>query len=371
MNSNQKKAYKCRSFFEHINSFIRTDRNKIKQYGTNISKDTCLDLISKIIFSIGLKHNINIYTGALISNKIDIINIDNKNQIDSLNDLLLTFSNQPEKILNNKVKRVKEINKSIESLSIGRIQLKNFQFEDKSLAEFLKDEIDNIKRNNTIISSYDSTKKDKNKIKWRPLTPVKNDNTIRKAISHQFNTIDNNNTSNKKISIKQRELIATKFNNNKTPSLTNQKITYCSFRNYIHPKKIIRPSTLRKEIPSTFNTNSRVKIFNKNIYTPVNKSTSYNTIQSPKKQSKYSFSSKPMTSNTSRNVSLISTPKNHFRNNNTCEGGLFSIKIDIRDLMEEDSNENNKINSSFATDTKSIDRLIIAQKIDENGNIVF
>lgn len=77
-----------------------------------------------------------------------------------------------------------------------------------------------------------------------------------------------------------------------------------------------------------------------------------------------------MTSNTSRNASLMSTPKNHFRSNNTCEG-LFNIKIDLRDLMKEDANEDNKVNSSFATDTKSIDKLIIDQKIDEYGNIVF
>lgn len=376
MNSIQKKKDKC-SFFDHIKSFINSNRNNKNQNDSSnkISKDSCFELINKFLSSIGFKHNINIYTGALISNKIGIINSDYKNQIDSLNEVLLTLSNQPKVLIpaKEKVSRSNGLNKSLESLSI---RLKNFQYEDKSLAEFLKDEIQNINRSNTIITSYDSTEITKNKDNWRPLTPAKNDCHIRKAISNQFNTIEyNNNTSitnvsQKSISIKQKQIIKTKLDNNPNTFQSNQKISYCSFRNYISPKKLNRPSTLRKDIPCKNKNSSRVKIFNKDIYTPVNKSTIYNTIQSPKKQIKYSFSSKPMTSNTSRNASLMSTPKNHFRSNNTCEG-LFNIKIDLRDLMKEDANEDNKVNSSFATDTKSIDKLIIDQKIDEYGNIVF
>ena len=376
MNSIQKKKDKC-SFFEHMKSFIHGNRNNPKQNDSSnkISKDSCFELINTFLGSISFKHNINIYTGALISNKIGIINTDYKNQIDSLNEVLLTISNQPIVLMKakEKVSRCNGLNKSLESLSI---RLKNFQYEDKSLAEFLKDEIQNINRSNTIITSYNSTQKEKtkNKDNWRQLTPAKNDYHIRKAISNQFNTIDYNNstliTNVSQKRIQQKQIKKTKVNNNPNSFQSNQKISYCSFRNYISPKKLNRPSKLRKDIPSINQKFSRVKIFNKDVYTPVNKSTVF-TIQSPKKQSKYSFSSKPMTSNTSRNASLMSTPKNHFMSNNTCEGGLFTIKIDLRDFMKEDANEDNKVNSSFATDTKSIDKLIIEQKIDEYGNIVF
>ena len=85
-----------------------------------------------------------------------------------------------------------------------------------------------------------------------------------------------------------------------------------------------------------------------------------------------------MTSSTSRNISFITSPKNQINANNKTIGGLFNIKIDLRELMKDDYDEafsRNNNEKSFKSEAvtgarNSIDRLIIEQKFDENGNIV-
>ena len=414
--NNKVKAYLKR------NRDIRNENKKIIQTEKiKISHLAYLDCLSSLLSSNFIyKNDITVYNGALISNKIGTKSIDYSNQINSLcsalfekakkvpHEIITSHTYKKPKIQGNPPNKTEthntlstsniNLNKSLESFSYGKYVPKDSKdYEDLSLAEFLNEEIKNIKRTNTIrYNDISMSPKENNKtismieMNYRPSTPNPSMyvNKTRRKISQgsNFDTIEYYNrqlVSNK--SKKQYSIISSNYP--KKQNVNQTKISYNSFRNGITKKKTATTNRQNKKEPNSFiklqkqKNYATIKVFDSKeiISQPLNKS-SFNTINTPKKilNCKNSFISRPMTSSTSRNISFITSPKNQINANNKTIGGLFNIKIDLRELMKDDYDEafsRNNNEKSFKSEAvtgarNSIDRLIIEQKFDENGNIV-
>lgn len=425
MNSIDRKKKEIDEFTSNVSNFISQNNHEKKAINRKlpISILSSLELIDHILFTnITCQNSLTIYNGALVSNDIGTNKMDVQLQLKDLDYILLNSKKQTNQTTENltltyKKPKIKDIpsklesmdslssfnyslNKSIESLSYGKFIPKNkAQYEDQSLQEFLNEEIKNIKRSNTIIYSDSSTlspkeKKNINIIqkKYRPATPNPSNPYYKKSLNenikvHQhFDTIEYYNNNNNINILNNKNL------NKKKILPINSKVSYNTFRSSAKTKPRVQKQEIKqkKEIPSFISLQKQknfatIKVFDQKVYKQnkiLNKS-SYNTINTPKKiNAKNSFYSRPMTSNTSRNISFITSPKvqNHNTSSNVNGGGLFNIKIDLRELMKDDYDETfknkNLPNYSFRSEIsnkekRSIDRLIIEQKLDENGNIVF
>ena len=163
--NNKVKAYLKR------NRDIRNENKKIIQTEKiKISPLAYLDCLSSLLSSNFIyKNDITVYNGALISNKIGTKSIDYSNQINSLcsalfekakkvpHEIITSHTYKKPKIQGNPPNKTEthntlstsniNLNKSLESFSYGKYVPKDSKdYEDLSLAEFLNEEIKNIKR---------------------------------------------------------------------------------------------------------------------------------------------------------------------------------------------------------------------------------
>ena len=424
MNSIDKKKKAIDTFTRNVSLFISQNRPQRKAINTKppISILSSLELIDHILSSnVICQNSLTIYNGALVSNDIGSNKIDVQLQLRDLDYVLLNSKKETNQAIENltltyKKPKIKDIptktesmnslssvnynlHKSIESLSYGKFIPKNTtHYQDQSLQEFLNEEIKNIKRSNTIIYSDTPTlspkeKKTINMIqkKYRPATPNPSNPYYKKPLKENNKVYQNFDTIEYYNNNDNINILTNKNLNKKKNIPINSKISYNTFRSSAKskPQAQKQEKKQKKEIPSFIKLQKQknfatIKVFDQKVYNQnkaVNKS-SFNTINTPKKiNNKNSFYSRPMTSNTSRNISFMTSPKMQIHNtaSNVGGGGLFNIKIDLRELMKDDYDETfknkNLPNCSFRSETsnkekRSIDRLIIEQKLDENGNII-
>ena len=441
----EKKCKEC--LLKNINSYVKKSTkyqpefnpnpkmNDIKKLPKNNIHIPSLELVNIITsFSLLSKLSIHSYHSTLISPKIGTTNEDMVIQLTSLSSALLNDKKQIKKELIYKRPLVKQnsidnyksnnynnisdnngnlktldnisintniLNRTIDS-SLYKYQLSaQKNYDEKSLAEFLNDEIKNIKQSQSINNNNSTIITHKK----RPSTPNNTSSNLHKQMTKEpsilldFNKedyINFNSNNNNKINIlknknfngkKQSHVHLNTYNNNnsksnsyfnsKTNTITNNnRTTYCSFRtgnikqqsnkNIIKARKQdpLIPLKKQKEIANVQiydHSKYDSKLNNKiNIKTQNHSSSNSFYISSftPRKEYTKSFISErtrsvktmkkigsvnKSTENINKNV--ISKRVNNKKEgtdkakNVNCNGNKVNITIDIRDLMKDDYEE--------------------------------